>query len=56
MVGGTVPPAAKCDTAAIDTVVEFGRKHRITGTPTSFTAQGNRIQGAVPLAQLEKQL
>ena len=56
MVGGTVPPAGKCDTAAIDTVVEFGRKHRITGTPTLFFADGSRVPGAVPIAQVEKLL
>ena len=56
MVGGTVPPAAKCDTAAIDANVEFGRKHRITGTPTLFFADGSRVPGAVPMAQVEKLL
>lgn len=56
MLRGQVPSPAQCDSAAIDRNIEFGRKHRITGTPTSFSAQGNRIQGAVSLAQLEKQL
>lgn len=56
MLRAQAPSAANCDTAAIDRNIEFGRKHRITGTPTSFSAQGTRIQGAVPLAQLDKQL
>ncbi len=56
MLRGLAPSPAACDSAAIDRNIEFGRKHRITGTPTSFSVQGNRIQGAVPLAQLEKQL
>ena len=56
MLRAQTPAAVNCDSAAIDRNIEFGRKHRITGTPTSFSAQGHRIQGAVPLAQLEKQL
>lgn len=56
MIGGTVPPAASCDASAIDTVVEFGRQQRITGTPTLFLADGSRIVGAVPLAQIENAL
>ena len=50
------PAPANCDASAIDRNVEFGRKHRITGTPTTFTANGVRIPGAIPLAQLEKLL
>ncbi len=56
MIHGTVPPAVKCDTAAIDANVDFGRKHRITGTPTLFFADGSRVPGAVPMAQVEKLL
>ena len=56
MIGGTVPPSAQCNTAAIDANVEFGKKHRITGTPTLFFADGSRVPGAVPMAQVEKLL
>ena len=56
MLGGQLPTPSTCDTSAIERNVEFGRKNRITGTPTSFAANGNRIQGAVPLAQLQKQI
>jgi thiol:disulfide interchange protein DsbC len=56
MLRGVTPASASCDTAAIERNVELGRKNRITGTPTSFSGQGHRIQGAVPLSQLEKQL
>lgn len=56
MLGSQIPASATCDTSAVERNVEFGRKNRITGTPTSFAANGNRIQGAVPLAQLQKQL
>lgn len=56
MINGTVPPAGKCDTAALDANVEFGKKNRITGTPTLFFADGSRVPGAVPIAQVEKLL
>jgi thiol:disulfide interchange protein DsbC len=56
MLRGLAPAAANCDSAAVDRNIEFGRKSRITGTPTSFTASGNRIPGAVSFNQLDKQL
>ena len=33
MINGTLPPAANCDASAVDTIVAFGQKNRITGTP-----------------------
>ncbi len=56
MIQGVMPPAAQCDSTAIEANVEFGRKHRITGTPTLFFADGSRVVGAVPLSQIENQL
>lgn len=56
MIQGVTPPAASCDTAAIEANVEFGKKNRITGTPTLFFADGSRVVGAVPLTQIEQQL
>ena len=53
------PPAsasAKCDTSAISRNVEFGKKHRITGTPTLIFADGTRVPGAIPAAQVEQRL
>jgi thiol:disulfide interchange protein DsbC len=49
-------PAGKCDTAAIDRNLAFGKKHKITGTPTIFFADGSRVPGAIAAAQVEKQL
>ncbi|MCM2251993.1 MAG: DsbC family protein [Ramlibacter sp.] len=49
-------PAASCDTAAVARNVEFGKKHRITGTPTLVFADGTRVPGAIPAAQVEKLL
>jgi thiol:disulfide interchange protein DsbC len=36
--------------------VEFGKKQRITGTPMILFADGTRLPGAVPIAQVEKML
>ena len=47
---------ANCDTAALQRNVEFGRKHKINGTPTLITAEGNRVPGAISTAQIEKLL
>jgi thiol:disulfide interchange protein DsbC len=47
---------ASCDTAALDRNIAFGRKYNITGTPTLIFSDGTRTPGAVPAAQVEKQL
>jgi thiol:disulfide interchange protein DsbC len=47
------PPAAECDSSAVDENVAFGQKLRIQGTPTMFLANGQRLGGYLPAAQLE---
>ncbi|MEO6016498.1 MAG: DsbC family protein [Polaromonas sp.] len=47
---------ASCDTAVLERNLEFGRKHKITGTPTVFFADGSRVPGAITAQQVEKQL
>jgi thiol:disulfide interchange protein DsbC len=56
MINGVTPAAANCDASSIDTIVEFGKKQRITGTPMILLADGTRLPGAVPIAQVEKML
>ncbi|WP_367847511.1 DsbC family protein [Rhodoferax sp. WC2427] len=58
MLRSQTPPqaAANCDAPALARNVEFGRKYRITGTPTLLFADGSRIPGAVPVEQVEAQL
>jgi len=56
MVNEVKPADAACDTAAIDRNVAFGRKYNITGTPTLIFSDGSRTPGAIPAAQVEKQL
>jgi thiol:disulfide interchange protein DsbC len=45
-----------CDIAAVTRNVDFGRKHKITGTPTMILTDGTRVPGAVPAAEIEKML
>jgi thiol:disulfide interchange protein DsbC len=35
---------------------EFGRKLNISGTPTMFFADGERVPGAMPLPRIEQKL
>lgn len=54
MVRDQAPMGGGCDTAALDRNLEFGKKHKITGTPTLIFADGSRVPGAIPAAQVEK--
>lgn len=54
VVDGKEPSKASCDTSAIARNVELGRSLRVTGTPTIFLADGSRIGGYMPRAELEK--
>jgi thiol:disulfide interchange protein DsbC len=59
MLEGAVPPRtmdSKCDVAAIERNLAFSRKHKINGTPAIFFEDGSRAPGAVPAAQIEKQM
>ncbi len=57
MVDGKAPGAKEdCDTSAIGRNQEYGRKLNITGTPTLFFSDGERVPGAVPLARIEQRL
>jgi thiol:disulfide interchange protein DsbC len=49
-------PMGACDSAALTRNVEFGRKYRITGTPTMIFANGKRVPGAVAAADVDKLL
>ena len=57
MLDGKAPSGkSDCDTSAVQKTVELGRKLNISGTPTIFFANGDRVPGALPLAQIEKKL
>ena len=49
-------PAASCDTSALQRNLAFGRKHKITGTPTLIFANGARVPGAIGAKEVEKRL
>ena len=53
MLRNITPPSASCDTSALQRNVAFGRKYRITGTPTSFLVDGTRVPGALGADKLE---
>ena len=55
MVNGIAPAAGTCE-APIEKVLALARKYNIRGTPTIFLSSGERIPGAVPVAQLEQKL
>jgi thiol:disulfide interchange protein DsbC len=53
----TVPTGdTKCVTTAIEKNVAFGRDKRISGTPTIIFENGDRVPGAMPVAEVEKRL
>ena len=57
MIDGKAPSGKEdCDTSAVDKNREFGRKLNITGTPTMFFADGERVPGAMPVDRIEKKL
>lgn len=56
MVRDQPAPKATCDTTAIERNVAFGKKHKITGTPTVFFVDGSRVPGAIGAPQVEKLL
>ena len=56
MVRDVAPIPASCDTSAVSRNIEFGRKHKITGTPTLIFADGSRAPGALTAPQVEKML
>lgn len=57
MIDGKAPAGREdCDTSAVTKNQEFGRKLNITGTPTMFFGDGERVPGAMPLARIEQKL
>lgn len=50
------PAAANCDSSVVERNVALGQKLRINGTPTLFLADGRRLGGYMPAAELEQAL
>lgn len=57
LVNNIAPTAAgTCDTSAIDKTIAFGKQKNISGTPTMFFADGQRVPGAIPGEMIEQRL
>lgn len=57
MVDGKTPTGRDdCDTTAVTRNREYGRRLNISGTPTIFFGDGERVPGAIPLARIEQKL
>lgn len=50
------PALQPCDASVLARNTEFGRKHKITGTPTLIFADGSRVPGAIGAAEIEQRL
>jgi thiol:disulfide interchange protein DsbC len=55
MLKDVAPASAQCPTP-IDAILKFGQGKKITGTPTVFFEDGERVPGAMPMASFEKRL
>ena len=51
-----VPAADASCACPIEQVLELGRSLRVNGTPTLFFANGERVRGGLPAAQLRAML
>ena len=58
MLKSDVPTKAEagCDLTALSRNLEFGKKHKITGTPTLIFTDGSRVPGAIGTADIERML
>ena len=56
MVHDKAAAVASCDTTALSRNVEFGRKYKITGTPTIIFSDGTRVPGAISTQQIEQRI
>jgi thiol:disulfide interchange protein DsbC len=54
--GVPIPRTSGCDAGALARNIEFGRRHKITGTPTLLFLTGPRVPGAISAAEVEKRL
>jgi thiol:disulfide interchange protein DsbC len=56
MLRDKAPSSASCDTSALQRNLAFGKKHKITGTPTVIFPDGIRVPGAIGAEDVEKRL
>jgi thiol:disulfide interchange protein DsbC len=58
MIHGTAAPRSMgaCDTSVLQRNLALGKKYRVNGTPALVFEDGKRVPGALPPAEVEKQL
>ncbi len=56
MLKGQTPASISCESSAMLRNLEYGKKHKISGTPTILLADGTRVPGAIEARELEKLL
>jgi thiol:disulfide interchange protein DsbC len=56
MLSNVTPTASSSCDNPVDQILEFGRRKGISGTPTMFLVDGQRIPGAVSAAEMDKLL
>jgi thiol:disulfide interchange protein DsbC len=56
MLRGHAAAPGSCDIGPLVRNMEFGRKHKITGTPTTVFVDGTRVPGAINAQEIEKYL
>ena len=56
MTKGQTPSSLSCESSAMLRNLEYGKKHKINGTPTILLADGTRVPGAIEAKELEKLL
>lgn len=56
MLQGAALPKKTCDSDPVEQNLKLGKKLKVNATPTIFLANGQRIDGAVPLEEIKKRL
>jgi thiol:disulfide interchange protein DsbC len=56
MLRGQAAAPATCDITPLVRNMEFGKKHKISGTPTTVFFDGTRVPGAINAQEIEKYL
>ena len=54
MLRGQMAASQSCDTASIDSNHALGERLNVRATPTTILSNGQKVPGAIPIAQLEK--
>jgi thiol:disulfide interchange protein DsbC len=56
VLSSVAPPIGASCATPVSRIIDYGRAHGISGTPTTFFSDGRRVIGAISAQELEKQL